>query len=225
VSIWFGAAGSLVLGIVIGFASGYKAGQGSNGVAAVAAPGLSTPAPTSGKSTTEQPFSESAVADPVRLDPEPVVPSPAPEPAPAVGRVQPPSGPGSGRPDPSTSSASSRAQSRDEQGRGAKADPPATRQVPAKADPPATRQVPAKADPPPAVQTATGPGSLQVVSRPAGAQVFLDGRSVGKTPLSIADVAAGEHGIRIDLPGFNRWSTTVDVKAGSPNRVAASLEQ
>jgi hypothetical protein len=213
VSIWFGAAGSLVLGIVIGFASGYKAGQGSNGVAAVAAPGLSTPAPTSGKSTTEQPFSESAVADPVRLDPEPVVPSPAPEPAPAVGRVQPPSGPGSGRPDPSTSSASSRAQSRDEQGRGAKADPPAT------------RQVPAKADPPPAVQTATGPGSLQVVSRPAGAQVFLDGRSVGKTPLSIADVAAGEHGIRIDLPGFNRWSTTVDVKAGSPNRVAASLEQ
>jgi hypothetical protein len=55
--------------------------------------------------------------------------------------------------------------------------------------------------------------------------VFIDGRSVGKTPLSIADVAAGEHGIRIELPGFNRWSTTVDVKAGNAMRVAASLEQ
>jgi len=38
-------------------------------------------------------------------------------------------------------------------------------------------------------------------------------------------VTAGSHEVRLDLPGFNRWVTTVDVKAGSAERVAASLEQ
>jgi hypothetical protein len=201
-SIWFAAAGSLVLGILIGFASGYRAGQYQPGdrtsAAAATEHGSSTLAPTSGAAA-GQPFSESAVPEPVRVDPEPIVPSPA-VPEAAVGRVPP------------------------------QADLPAKRQVPAKADPPAKRQVPAKADPPalqdpPAAQVAVGPGSLQVISRPAGAQVILDGKAVGRTPLSIADVAAGEHGIRLELPGFNRWSTTVDVKAGSPSRVTASLEQ
>ena len=72
---------------------------------------------------------------------------------------------------------------------------------------------------------ATGPGSLQVLSRPAGAQVILDGQIVGKTPLTIPDVSAGSHDVRLELPGFNRWATTVEVPAGKPARVAASLEQ
>jgi hypothetical protein len=55
--------------------------------------------------------------------------------------------------------------------------------------------------------------------------VVLDGLAVGKTPTTIPDVAAGTHSIRLELPGFNRWSTTVDVKAGDPIRVTASLEQ
>jgi hypothetical protein len=62
------------------------------------------------------------------------------------------------------------------------------------------------------------------VSRPAGAQVILDGRVIGKTPVTIPDVAAGAHSIRLELPGFKGWATTVDVK-GVTTRVAASLEQ
>lgn len=201
-SIWFAAAGSLVVGILLGFASGYQAGQYQSGEGTTAArateQGPSTPAPTSGAAA-GQPFSESAVAEPVRVDPEPIVPSPD---------VQ--------------------ADSRRRPERGAEPAPqaaaPPVGRVPPKTDPPVKRQVPAKVNPP-APPIASGPGSLQVISRPAGAQVILDGRAVGRTPLLIADVAAGEHGIRLELPGFKRWSTTVDVKAGNPIRVTASLEQ
>ena len=63
------------------------------------------------------------------------------------------------------------------------------------------------------------------LSRPAGAQVILDGRLIGKTPMMIPDVPVGTHSIRLELTGFRRWETTEDVKAGSATRVAASLEQ
>ena len=66
---------------------------------------------------------------------------------------------------------------------------------------------------------------LHVVSRPAGAQVFVDGRLVGTTPLVLPAVTPGAHAVRIALPGHQRWVTTVDLAAGSRARVAASLER
>jgi hypothetical protein len=55
--------------------------------------------------------------------------------------------------------------------------------------------------------------------------VIVDGRAVGTTPITIPDVAAGSHNIRLELAGFKGWATTVDAKAGIATRVAASLEQ
>lgn len=72
---------------------------------------------------------------------------------------------------------------------------------------------------------ATIPGALQVLSRPEGAQVFVDGALVGRTPLVIASVQAGSHDVRIELPGHRRWATSVRVEPGERARVAASLEQ
>lgn len=71
----------------------------------------------------------------------------------------------------------------------------------------------------------TGPGTLTVVSRPSGAQVFFDGRLVGVTPLSLPDVVPGSHGVRLALPDHRPWVTTVVVAPGTANRVAASLER
>ena len=71
----------------------------------------------------------------------------------------------------------------------------------------------------------SGSGNLFVLSRPAGAQVFLDEQPVGTTPLSLSDVAAGTHRVRLDLPGHQRWATAVTVTGGASARVAASLEQ
>lgn len=66
---------------------------------------------------------------------------------------------------------------------------------------------------------------LQVESRPAGAQVFLDELAVGSTPMLIPNVTAGAHRVRIELPGYRSWLTFVSVDAGSRARVGASLEQ
>jgi hypothetical protein len=66
-------------------------------------------------------------------------------------------------------------------------------------------------------------GTLVVDSRPAGAQVFLDGRLVGNTPLVSRNVRAGEHAIRIEHDGYRRWSSSV--VATEQNRVTASLER
>lgn len=110
--------------------------------------------------------------------------------------------------------------------------PPAPAPAPAAAPPPvpapAPRREPPAAPverPAPAERAAAGPGSLQVVSRPAGAQVVVDGRAVGTTPLLLPTVPSGRHDVRIELPGFRRWATSVEVSAGARTRVAASLEQ
>jgi serine/threonine protein kinase len=68
-------------------------------------------------------------------------------------------------------------------------------------------------------------GSVVVESRPAGAQVFFDGRGVGVTPLSIPSVPIGSHVVRLELSGHKRWSTSIRVVAGERVRVAASLEE
>jgi hypothetical protein len=68
-------------------------------------------------------------------------------------------------------------------------------------------------------------GVLQVVSRPPGAQVFLDGAFVGRTPLVASDVAAGSRRVRLELAGHRPWSTSVDVEPGARVRVGASLER
>jgi hypothetical protein len=68
-------------------------------------------------------------------------------------------------------------------------------------------------------------GTLVVESRPAGAKVFLDGRGVGVTPLTVSDVSVGSHVVRLDLAGHQRWSTSIRVVAGERERVAASLEE
>jgi hypothetical protein len=68
-------------------------------------------------------------------------------------------------------------------------------------------------------------GTLIVDSRPAGAKVYVDGKLAGTTPLSMPDVRAGEHAIRIERDGYRLWSSSVRVVAAEQNRVTASLER
>jgi eukaryotic-like serine/threonine-protein kinase len=68
-------------------------------------------------------------------------------------------------------------------------------------------------------------GGLSVDSRPTGARVFLDGRLIGTTPMTMANVPAGEHAIRLERDGYRRWSSSIRVVAAEQNRVTASLER
>ena len=71
----------------------------------------------------------------------------------------------------------------------------------------------------------TGPGKLNVQSRPAGARVFVNDRLAGTTPISISSLPAGSATVRIEMGGYRVWSTRVNVKAGESTRVTASLER
>jgi hypothetical protein len=84
---------------------------------------------------------------------------------------------------------------------------------------------PAAAAPAPERGSASGLGSLYVVSRPMGARVTVDGRLVGVTPLMLTDVSSGSHTIVLTADGHRPWQTTVQVKMGERTRVAASLEE
>ena len=109
----------------------------------------------------------------------------------------------------------------------ARREPPApSRSAAARTTP--DRPSPRRTPPPPAPASATTgryQGGLNVDSRPIGARVFLDGRMVGTTPLTIAAVPAGEHAIRLERDGYRLWSSSVRVVAAEQNRVTASLER
>ena len=68
-------------------------------------------------------------------------------------------------------------------------------------------------------------GSLLIDSRPTGATVLVDGRVVGKTPLTLPDVTAGDHGVRLELVGHRPWTGSIKVEGGTSNRVGGSLEK
>jgi hypothetical protein len=68
-------------------------------------------------------------------------------------------------------------------------------------------------------------GGLLVESRPTGARVYVDGRLLGTTPMTVPELRAGSHVVRLELDGHRRWTASVQVVAGERTRVAASLEE
>jgi hypothetical protein len=79
--------------------------------------------------------------------------------------------------------------------------------------------------PKPSAVASAQPGTLVVDSRPPGATVVVDGRVIGKTPLSVGDVRAGNHAVRIERDGYRTWTSAVTVTGGEQSRVTASLEK
>lgn len=72
---------------------------------------------------------------------------------------------------------------------------------------------------------AAATGSVTVDSRPKGAQVTIDGRASGVTPLSVPGLSPGVHAVRVELAGHKPVTTTVTVKAGETAKIAVTLEQ
>lgn len=56
--------------------------------------------------------------------------------------------------------------------------------------------------------------NVEVVSSPAGAEVLVDGESLGVTPLS-TEVIEGEREITVKLSGYKAWQDTLEVIAGN----------
>lgn len=77
---------------------------------------------------------------------------------------------------------------------------------------------------------ATGPrvtpasrGAVRAVSTPSGAMVMLDGKLVGKSPMTVRNVTPGSHSIEFRRQGHRPVTRPVQVKAGATVRVSATL--
>jgi formylglycine-generating enzyme required for sulfatase activity len=66
---------------------------------------------------------------------------------------------------------------------------------------------------------------VKIGSIPAGAEVLIDGRTVGKTPLT-TEVLQGAHDLQISLPGYKTWQGDFTVIANEPQTLPnVTLEQ
>jgi hypothetical protein len=73
--------------------------------------------------------------------------------------------------------------------------------------------------------TTASHGDLRVTSKPAGAEVYVDGNPRGFTPLRV-ELPSGKHLVRVGLPGLGRWrAAEVDVKDGVEHRLEANLAE
>ena len=100
----------------------------------------------------------------------------------------------------------------------------APRPVPPAASRPAPGAGSAPASRPAGETPGTGPGVLEIDSRPTGARVFVDDRAVGATPVRLPDVTPGSHVVRLELPEHQVWTERAQVTPGKTTRVAGSLE-
>jgi len=57
------------------------------------------------------------------------------------------------------------------------------------------------------------PGSLTVLTQPDKARVYVDDQFRGEAPVSLADLAPGEHRVRVELKGHEADARSVTVKA------------
>jgi TonB family protein len=71
----------------------------------------------------------------------------------------------------------------------------------------------------PAEAVVSREGVLLVDSEPAGAQVYLDGKPLGATPLAGVEVTFGRHVLRIEKEGRDPVSAEVEVKREQPLKV------
>lgn len=67
-------------------------------------------------------------------------------------------------------------------------------------------------------------GTLEVQSVPPGVMVFLDDAYRGVTPITLADVAPGDHTVSLRLAGYTDWSSPVTVVSGDRQVVTGTLE-
>lgn len=104
---------------------------------------------------------------------------------------------------------------------------PATRATDASTVAPVATRGERPASPSPSQQgvTAASTGGLFAITRPIGAQVFLDDKLIGTTPLFLSSVPSGRHAIRLELTGFKPYASSIDIQANERFRVAAQLEQ
>lgn len=66
-------------------------------------------------------------------------------------------------------------------------------------------------------------GSLQVVSDPAGADVWLNSQNRGMTPLVLDDLPVGPHDVRVERRSYEPWTGSVEIVADELSELNITL--
>jgi hypothetical protein len=67
-------------------------------------------------------------------------------------------------------------------------------------------------------------GGFNIVSTPAGAEIYVDNLFKGYTPATLDNIAAGQHSILLKYTGYVDYSTTASVTAGQVTPLAISMQ-
>jgi hypothetical protein len=67
-------------------------------------------------------------------------------------------------------------------------------------------------------------GRLRIVSDPAGADVMINGVSVGVTPIDLTEVEVGTTIVTVQKAGYRKWEETLDIKGGANEIRQANLK-
>jgi hypothetical protein len=89
----------------------------------------------------------------------------------------------------------------------------------------AFRAVPASPSAPPRRRSSAHRGTLIVNSQPGGANVIVNGRPAGKTPLVMNALPVGSRAVRLTLDGYAPWSRGVSVVANRSTTISAQLNR
>ncbi|MCU0631585.1 MAG: PEGA domain-containing protein [Methanolinea sp.] len=73
------------------------------------------------------------------------------------------------------------------------------------------------------VQAPAGSGTVQITSEPSGANIFIDNRCIGITPLTIPSIPAGAHSIILQLKGYQDYQNTFNLNAGQTAQIQVAL--
>ncbi len=74
------------------------------------------------------------------------------------------------------------------------------------------------------VRLGAGVGRLDVTSKPSDARVRMDGRIVGRTPLQLGKMPAGEHHLTVEKDGFKTGEQAVKIESGQTATIAVELK-
>jgi D-lyxose ketol-isomerase len=67
-------------------------------------------------------------------------------------------------------------------------------------------------------------GSVNIKSNPSDAMVFVDGKEIGITPISVSELTPGTHNIDVRMDGYDDWKKSVDIIPGKEIPLMASLQ-
>jgi hypothetical protein len=99
--------------------------------------------------------------------------------------------------------------------------PSPTRSAPSATAPSSARTAPSQPD----VASTGSTGRLFAISRPIGAQVFIDDKLVGTTPLFLSGLALGPHQVRLELKGYKTYSSPIRIEPTDRFHLAVQLEE